>query len=494
MQTRINKFVDTNCEKESNMSINQIERRFIGFAFAIILLFSMTAPVYAVDPGNIEDYLLPSVATAGSEIDKNDPEKRAAISLVGRRGTPEYNAYVEWTAYLEGAEEPDHSAPEMEDAWYETADNYALFYDATTQERSEVLDEIVKRNDVSLHTARAVFNNGEIQKLYDALEMEPFISGVYDVMGGYFYDDGSFNLQAERFGDDFDTEDDFELYMFTSVKGSFSMISSFISTDYDEWPYATVSGEDVDLVLDNGSGIILFETKGAYIYIRASIGQPDARQHISRDDLEAFADTIDFAALAERFNGLDHDDTTQKAVYLYEQQQAASLRSDIEQRKPFASISERDDYIFDKLGDWQYPAALTGYSCRNTSTFYMDGNALGWDGEPLYSDGVTRAYMTDDGNGMYLRYERFYSSASRAETENNKQFNALTELYPNGTACTVSGYEAWYVPQLMDGPHSALFWLDTSKDLVFSLEVMDDITTEEVLSALAKEIVQSVEG
>ena len=187
----------------------------------------------------------------------------------------------------------------VNDQWHETPDNYYQLYGAVTQEQANKLDEIIAEHGLDLHTLRMMTTP---EQLFSVLGTEPFVSGEYAVMGGYIYNDGTFKLDGSNI------DGSISFSMFTSVKGAFSMIESTVDSDYAEWEYVTSSGTAVDLILEGSSfGNILFETEGAYIYVRAANGWIGGVPHIEREELEAFADTIDFSALASLYDGHTFD-------------------------------------------------------------------------------------------------------------------------------------------------------------------------------------------
>ena len=276
----------------------------VAIAAAFVVLLSVTA--YAVYQLRMADYVItPQAVETTAPVESTDaseqpvtPKSSEGISLVGYQGSPEYEAYVEWSRWLKD-NPADLNALGVNDQWHETPDNYYQLYGAVTQEQADKLDEIIAEHGLDLHTLRMMTTS---EQLFGVLGTEPFVSGEYAVMGGYIYNDGTFKLDGSNI------DGSISFSMFTSVKGAFSMIESTVDSDYEEWEYVTSSGTAVDLILEGSRfGNILFETEGAYIYVRAANGWIGGVPHIEREELEAFADTIDFSALASLYDGHTFD-------------------------------------------------------------------------------------------------------------------------------------------------------------------------------------------
>ena len=481
----------------------RLTRLGLRLAIAAALALALSVTAYAVYQAHVADYALPA-PTAAADIPDWD-----RLSLVGYQGTPEYEAYAAWTDWLSAWQE-EHPDPwralGVDDSYYETPDNYALIYSASFQDQADALDAIAEKYGLTLHKATAVLQRWEPETLYDILGTAPFLPE--DFQGsGYIYDDGAFKVEG-MLGDD-----RLAVSLFVSAKGSFSMISASFPSEYEEWTYQTASGQTVDLALSGqGLGIVLLETEGAYIQAKQALFADEGAPDMTRQALEAFADSIRLDVLAERFDGTVRPDTAKAVTERFDEDLAAQ-RQALEQAGtdqpkestdadgpvlPWADREEQDAYILDKLGDWEYADCPEDYVKQNTSTFYLDGasaeNAsVSWTGDPAYSEGVVHVYWSESAlDTLYLRYERFYTSARRDESDCARQFAGLKERwYPDGAACAVGGWDAWYVPRLSDGPHSGLYWLDTDRDLIFSLDC-GGLASQETLTALADALTASL--
>lgn len=453
--------VEATLIKTKDMRIRNVRKpakRIVSMAVAAMLTLVLSISAYAIYQISVTDYIL------------RDAEQKT-ISLVGYKDTPEYEAYSEWAAYLD-----ENGGSLQNDV---AIGNY---YDAS-EEHIDELEAVADKYALNLHTALVFFDNGGIQNLYDCLNIEPFMSDNYDVMSGYVYEDGTFKLEAIQF---LENDDSFNVSIFVNVKGSFAMISSHMTADYEEWAYDTASGVPVDLVLDSdGIGFILAETDGAYVYASANT----YGESLTKSQLETFADTIDFKVLSDRFDGSEHKGTTDKVLELYAQQM-----DDVSAfpTQPDNEVGQNES-ISEKISDWWGITAPDGYSFVDTDVISSSGNSIQiWNTNPIYSDGVHKYYKSIDGDGIDFRCQRYYTSSDRTESANREQFEEFKAYYVDGVACKIGGYEAFYVPTLYDGPHSGLWWLDADRDLVFELAPEAKQMAQDELVALAEEMMEMI--
>ena len=270
---------------------------------ATSILLGVTA--YAVYQARVQDYLLPESAAADDAGGQVTAAPRANLSMVGYQGTPEYEAYVAWETYLANCDPVDYTAMGVDDIWHETPDNYAFIYGAVTAEQGQRLEKIMTQYGLKPHTDIATVY--DIQKLYDALGTKGFfLRPLSDDGSGYVYDDGTFKLESLTMDMADGTEWGFGI--FVSAKGSFSRIRAFQDGDYEEWSYAAAGNQAVELAASGDRALILAETEGAYIYIDMESG-PNAA--ITREQLETFANNVDFAAFAKVY-GNEKVDLTDK--------------------------------------------------------------------------------------------------------------------------------------------------------------------------------------
>ncbi len=279
-----------------------VVRLLVRAAVAAALLAACTVTAWAVYRAAFQDYFLDPVPT--------EPAPSALrLSMAGYRGTPEYLALREWLDWQEEHPPEDYLSPDGGDdnADYDWPD-YHPFYGAFHTEQGRALDAILEKYGLEPHRDRA---SASAEDICAALGTGPLLPEGY-AGGGYLYDDGTVKLEAR------DTASELDLTLFAAVKGTLTDIYCYSGADHEEWDHTVPTGETVDLVLDSrGAGVILFETAGAYISVELCHDFP-SQPPVTREELEALADGINFAALADRFDGASHPETADAVAALRE--------------------------------------------------------------------------------------------------------------------------------------------------------------------------------
>ena len=453
---------------------------------------AMSVTAWAVYQAVIEDYLVQTPTQLDAVIEDlgGEASPGTTLSLVGYQGTPEYEAYTEWEAWLA---EHYGEHPMDNSTWHETPDNYYVLYGAAWQDQADALDQITAKYGVRLHESRAF---AEAEDIYGLLGAKPFLLNEYDKTGGYIYNDGTFKLEFLNFGDD-GTDDSGSL--FVSVKGTITDISGYMGPgEYEEWSYQTASGPTVDLVLyPTGGGLIFYETESAYIH--ASVSLPDPAQtgaaSYTRADLEARADGIDFAELSRVFGpgaSFDLADAVEELDAAYEQKaQEREERIRQEDEEDYAASRE----IAEELGSYGLVPVPEGYERRNFDWYGMeplpaegqsfDNVKTDW-GATVSQDSVVVDYSGDKGFSLTLICFRYYADESRTVSATAEQFEAAKAYYgpqEGFRACQVNGCPGFYYPQVpaSEGPpfcFPGVMWLDQARDLVFVLDMTYPISID----------------
>lgn len=444
---------------------------------------------------------------------------QSRISLVGAQGTPEYKAFTEWETWQ--WEHPgDWTEPEsgLEERY--------LIYGAGTREEADALDEIAARHGLTLHTNQAFIDR--TSTLYDMLGTEPFYSdALAGNSSGYVYDDGAFKDEGKRIV--FSGGRAVELTTFVSAKGSFSTISNYIGLgqDYAEWSYTTESGVTVDLILAANDAAILAETDGAYIHVSADGGSaphydpetdpflseeqkeryldtflqidPDMTEEeqehewelfrqahiqqweadqppaITKEDLQTIADSIDFAILADRFDGTAHPETAEKVAAL-----DARLRES--SGEPYVPNEADRQTVLDALGGYTVGAVPEDYADMLNVLPNLGGdNATEWDVRDL----VERVWWDSDATPeIALQYCRYYTDESRNESVTEKAFQD-ERAYHVGADHPVTELNGCEGFVFSDGIITQAVWYDEARDLLFEVDVYDPDATAEEMAELA---------
>ncbi len=509
-------------------------------AAAVAAFMGVTA--YAAYEFFIDKYVIEQPATLETEEEAAE-RSWTRVSLTGYQGTPEYEAYTEWEAYesdwWEKARENDPwQALGVDDSWHETPDNYAYLYNAYFQEQADALDAIVEKYGLTLHQAEAPYYQSK--DLYEALGTEPFFSEpVADVNGdwdvsGYIYDDGSFKAE---FDENLSGDRTVSIQMFVNAKGSFATISGVteLTEDCEAWQYTTKSGRSVDLYLAPNSAEIMTESEGAYMDVGVLSGsapsfdpstspqlneeekrywienllkrEPDlteaeqeaawqahydetvAREQsllppaITREELETIADSVDFAVLADRFDGTAHPDTADMLPVLKVREAERFSRPSADEITELEAASE------EVIAQWDIfqLTPLAGYEDAFLSGHRLDGHTLEWADQPA-GDVVTRQYMGGNGGGVIeLSWYRFYADEGRTVSATAEVLGSAREFYEE-QGCSVSELEVNGCEGFVfsDGTHEAqAAWYDAERDLLFMLGAYNAGLDADGVAALA---------
>lgn len=214
----------------------------------------------------------------------------AVSQVIGLQGLPEsaeFKANAEWRAYL-----ADHGEP-ADVSGEDIPEGYEL-YSVYDDEMAAALQGIADSYKLKLHTSLKEFYSA--YDLYAALGTDSFLRNCTALIGD-LYEDGSFqasgiNTGAKRY--------EYELGRY--VKGTFSEVTLNVGDtgDYEEWIYTTASGVDVQLSMSGERCVLLADLENSFVAVnllggtKGSVSMPEP---ISREDLQAFADMIDFTQL-----------------------------------------------------------------------------------------------------------------------------------------------------------------------------------------------------
>lgn len=221
------------------------------------------------------------------------------IALQGLPDSPEFQANAEWMSYLTGR------AQEGTDRWEdETASKKAAIpepaiytlYSVDSEESAQELESIVTEYGLRLHTNQWDFFNED--DLYSALNLSPFLTDCSAIVG-YVYEDGSFQGDGTTV-----SGVTYEYQIGRYVKGTFSEVTLNVGStcDYEEWIYTTENGVDVQLSLGPDRSLLLADLSDAFVAVNLQGGSKGNSLFmptpLTREDLESFAELIDFTVLA----------------------------------------------------------------------------------------------------------------------------------------------------------------------------------------------------
>ena len=491
-------------------------------AAAAVMAAVLGVTAYAVYQASLKDYIIqpsPAIETGtepapepdaeAAEADAQPVQAKARLSLVGYQGTPEYEAYAEWSAWHDENWDLDRfSELGVDDSYYEVPENYALLYDAHFRDQAEKLDEIMEKYGLTpLEELHVIYAPEEV---YDYLGTAPFLPDG-SRGGGYVYDDGTFELEAIDFG-----TDSLSGTLYASVKGSFSMVTGFVPQDYEEWSYTTASGQTLDLVMGTDGSLMLLETDGAYIHLDVDMGtepvypdQPKTKDEFraryeeiiasedateqdkawaaqiiedidkayqdyldtnfggvdldepirpayTKQDLEALADTVGFDVLAQRFAGpVDREKALENYHAFVQRLESAT---DTHNRTGDA------DAAIAAIGDYAVTAPPEGYALYRVHGQTAD--------DPM-GDGcnyVTRRYQGLTGGEITLTWSDGLEMSEVMPLSFSIDENGETVdiVYPEEEQVTVSGHDARYLYGY-EGKYQELEWIDPDLGLRFQV-------------------------
>lgn len=401
--------------------------RTVLIAAALAAFLGVTA--YAAYELFIDRYVIDQPAYYETEAQAED-RTTARISLTGYQGTPEYAAYIEWEAWQSDwhektAEQDPWQERGVDDSWHETPDNYAGLYGASFQDQADVLDAIVEKYGLTLHQDMAPY--------YRSTDLYEDLSG-----------DRTVGIQ-----------------MFVNAKGSFATISGVteLTEDCEAWQYTTKSGRSVDLYLASGSAEIMTESEGAYMELGVLSGSAAG---VTKEDLQTIADSVDFAILADRFDGAAHPETADMLPVLKERET---------ERFSGADLSEQYDnfqaYAVEELGRYA-PSMFPAEFADMLIASQQPGDELGLEGGELLSLGGAFFPSATEADGFsYYRVldcdvtAEGYPGVMRAYLEKSVPSGEVTDEMVQGRPAVLA----------MTADHGEVWWYDESADLLFSVSI-----------------------
>ena len=422
---------------------------------AAAVVTALSAAALAVYQYGFRDAVMENVPqrTLGDEMETKD-----RLSLNGFRGSPEYQAYLEWETWNETwvQENPDWFKNRgVDDSYYETDEVYSHIYQAYSREQADKLDEIMEKYGLTLHTARESFYT-EAQ-LCAMLGIGDLFDERYEVHGEYVFNDGTFYAYASV---DVDGQE-LDVSVFNAVKGSISMISGNMPEEYEEWNYVTPSGIEVVFVSDGEGACMLTGLQGTYVYMGFSTAL-HRDTTLTRELLESLADGIDLAALDKRFDGSVTAEETQADFEAWLEARESAVTTD--------NGDETAELVLSILGNYYLTGLPEGTYLYRTSSHVPDER------ENFF-------YVSHNYDGPTASVSLYYRTLKEGETEVDA--SDYEEIGEDVTDCTVNGHAGKLV-SFGDGSSCLLVWLDEERELMFRISSSATVFTREEAFALAE--------
>ena len=268
----------------------------IAAALAVSLL---TGAAFAIYHFGLKDLEGPTVQIGEEEVH--------TLALNGLKGTPEYEAAQKWESHVNEWYEKGENLLTV-DSVVDESDMY-FNYGAISQEAKDTLDALLDEYGLKMHNTHTYVYS------FDELDAALGISGFMPAAGdngelpvsGSVYDDGTFSFNCAAALPD-GTDVRYQFYHF--VNGTFTRIGNLLAdaNDFEEWTYTTSSGDDVLLAISANKSIMAVNLDSSFVFVNILSGTENSdanrtsygAQPVEKSDLEAFADSFDFAAL----NGL----------------------------------------------------------------------------------------------------------------------------------------------------------------------------------------------
>lgn len=219
-----------------------------------------------------------------------------AYSSMGYEGDG-YEAIQAWETYFWSDHEADR------DVLLDTDSPYR-YYGLGYQGLAGRLDTVAEEYGLRLYESQTLTNS--VTEFYELLALEPFMAAepsYAEGCSGTVYDDGSFDLSAVTLpAAETGAGTDVAVSVFRAVKGSFSdfLLLGDAPESYVYESYETASGVTVDAALGLSSSFLFAEPDGCYVSVLINGGSDPGEYLPALDmaDIQAVADSIDFAALA----------------------------------------------------------------------------------------------------------------------------------------------------------------------------------------------------
>lgn len=380
------------------------------------------------------------------------------VSALGWRDTPEYQAFVEWDAYVKEYDKT-HEIPHEDDPSIPAA---YLRAGAWSPEMVDALDGILAKYGLTMHDNASIL----LPAGGSGIDVDAILTGYVRGAGGYAYADGTMMLEVDQTLADGAVV---EYQMFSAVKGTFTNISVGMESEYEEWIYTAADGTEVSLVMGEHASMIVADLDRVFVTVHTVF-----RNVSSREALEALADSIRWTEL----------DACEGFTDEYYAAYRAERESDAEEAdKAWAARQE--------IGpDWPLADDILLMHVLET-----EGRSSADSGDG--SVWVEWSYIEHEGEGIIReRYERPVGDIAAAFEAKLMEYDmtdaaivlADVPVYVRTEsvegADTVTEYRDFtvYIDEAADGSATAL-WLDETKDLIFTLTAEPGELTREELEA-----------
>lgn len=232
------------------------------------------------------------------------------VNAIGSTGSPEYQAAQEWTDWCLAHQEENTLFPkgienytmaELDEITEAIDNDVYVRMGANTEEAREALDAIAAKYGLRVpESFRSVWS----KDLYDMTGSPDFLPLDGESRAGMWYEGGFLSITNSAALDNGKTVN---YSLIRSVRGMFNESAQFVLEQgiSEEWQYTTADGTTVTLDLGPNRSVLMAELPNSFVYVNIRGGTENndptrdftSPNTLTRADLEAFAERIDFITL-----------------------------------------------------------------------------------------------------------------------------------------------------------------------------------------------------
>ncbi len=283
----------------------RVKKRLAVLVAAITLLLAFSVTAYAMNIFGLKDLMLNDSANdmyhtpmlnPGEEgyidMDTPTPPPMQLISLQGYSDSTEYQAVAEWAEFLSGYDKDGAILKKIGNGPTGLDEKYNLYL-VYSQEMADKLEEIIAKYKLSLHSTLTIMESPEA--FYEQAGAGQFLSSAHISPSAYIYEDGTFHIDGMAIINNIPIN----YQMMNCVKGSFTdvLLNITDASQYTEWTYQTASGITVSLSLGPDKALVIADLGSSFLTVNILAGSQEGIATLTAADVEAFANTIDLAAL-----------------------------------------------------------------------------------------------------------------------------------------------------------------------------------------------------
>ena len=232
------------------------------------------------------------------------------VNAIGSTDSPEYKAAQEWndwclahiednTLFPKGIE--NYTMEELDEIWEAIDNDVYVSMGANTEDARQTLDSIAAKYDLRIPES---FRNVYPKDLYDMTGKTDFLPLDGESRAGKWYEGGFLSITNSAALDNGKTVN---YSLIRSVRGMINDPTNFVLEQdiTEEWQYTTADGTTVTLDLGPNRSVLMAELPNSFVYVNIRGGTENddptrdftSPNTLTREDLEVFADLIDFKTL-----------------------------------------------------------------------------------------------------------------------------------------------------------------------------------------------------